>query len=304
MRRLLVAALVLLAILLAVNTIVTDNETKPASPDIGRVLDLPGGDLQVREDGAQKGTPVVLLHGFASSMHWWTPLVERLGRDFRLIRIDLLGHGGSEKPDKGYSIGHQAEQVLRVLTLLRVERAVIVGHSMGGMVTTALAERDPRRVEGMVLIDTPPDKDSGELPFTARLGFVPVIGEAVRRVVPDRIVRKGLESEFANGFEVPDQFVKDFRKMTYTSYDESHNAADDFVSERSIPARLAATGKPLIVIYGAEDELVDPKSIREYANGVPGVGTRTIPEAGHSPMVDQPGETARVIRAFVRSLAP
>lgn len=301
MRRLFGAALVLLAILLGVNTVVTDNETKAASADIGRILDLPGGDLQVREDGAREATPVVLLHGFSASMHWWTPLVERLGKDFRLIRFDLLGHGGSEKPGAGYSMEHQAEQVSRALSVLRVERAVIVGHSMGGTVATALVERDPQLVDGVVLIGTPPDPDSSDLPFVGKLGFVPVIGEAFRRVTPDSVVRSGYEDAFAKGFEVPDQFVEDFRRMTYTSYDKSHDGSDDFGSQRSLPDRLAAIGKPLFVIYGADDRLVDPESIRKYARNR-GVGTRTIPETGHSPMAEQPSETARLIRAFVRSL--
>jgi pimeloyl-ACP methyl ester carboxylesterase len=151
-----------------------------------------------------------------------------------------------------------------------------------------------------MLIDTPPNSDAGDLAFTAKLGFVPVIGEAVRRVVPDAMVRNGLESAFANGFEVPDQFVEDFRKMTYTSYDESHSGSDDFIRRRSLPDRLAAAGKPLFVLYGGKDELIKPASIREYAQRIPGAGTRTIPETGHSPMVEQPGETARVIRTFVQ----
>src|SRR5919108_349394 len=113
MRRRLLVAVAVLTVLLAVNTIVTDNQTKDAKADIGRVLDLPGGDVQVREDGQREGDPLVLLHGFAGSMHWFTPLVERLRSDFRLIRIDLLGHGGSEKPGGGYSMEHQAEQVDR-----------------------------------------------------------------------------------------------------------------------------------------------------------------------------------------------
>src|SRR5262245_56771661 len=158
MRRRLLVAFVGLAAVLAVNTVVTDNQTKSAKADIGRVLDLPGGDVQVREDGQREGTPLVLLHGFASSMHWFTPLAERLRSDYRLIRIDLLGHGGSEKPGGGYSMEHQAEQVARVLDLLRVKRAIVIGHSMGGIVATALAERYPARVKGLVLIDSPSEK--------------------------------------------------------------------------------------------------------------------------------------------------
>jgi pimeloyl-ACP methyl ester carboxylesterase len=299
MRRRLLVAVALLAGLLAVNTIVTDNQTKSAKADIGRVLDLPGGDLQVREDGQREGAPLVLLHGFAGSMHWFTPLVERLRSDFRLIRIDELGHGGSEKPDGGYSMEHQAEQVSRVLTLLRVKRAVFIGHSMGGEVATAFAERYPARVEGLVLIDSRSKKDAGELPFLARLGFVPVLGEALKRVTPDGMVRKGLDKAFAPGYDVPDQFVDDYNKMTYSSYDSSHNEADDFSGKRGVADRLAALKKPLLAIQGAKDQLVDPDTVQNFRR-VPGARIATVAIAGHSPMVEQPSETARLIRNFLK----
>jgi pimeloyl-ACP methyl ester carboxylesterase len=301
MRRLLLSAVVVLAVLLAVNTLVTDNQTKAAKADLGRVLDLPGGDLQVREDGVREGAPLVFLHGFAGSMHWWTPLVERLQGDFRLIRIDMLGHGGSEKPDGGYSMEHQAEQVARVLSALRVEKVVIVGHSMGGDVGTAFAERFRARVKGLVLVDSRSKKDAGELPFLARLGFVPVIGEAIRRVATDGLVADGLEKAFAPGFDVPDQFVQDFNRMTYNSYDSSHNEADDFSGERGLADRLAALKKPLLAIQGAKDQLVRPKTVENFRR-VPGAKIATVPNAGHSPMYEQPSETARLIRTFLRSL--
>jgi pimeloyl-ACP methyl ester carboxylesterase len=301
MRRLLLTAGVLLAGLLAVNTLVTDNETKAANADLGRVSDFPDGDVQVRDEGKREGTVFVLLHGFAASMHWYTPLVERLRSDFRLIRIDLLGHGGSEKPDGGYSMEHQAELVSRVLSRLRVQEAVIAGHSMGGSVATAFAEHNRERVKGLVLIGTPSNKDAGELPFLARLGFVPVLGEAIRRVVSDGMVESNLEKGFAPGFEVPDQFVQDFNRMTYTSYDSSHNASDDFGEKRSVAERLGAVKKPLLAIQGGKDEVVDPDSARDYRR-VPRARIVLVPSAGHSPMVEQPSETARLIRAFVQSL--
>ena len=121
-----------LAALLVANTIALNRQTKPAKADIGRILRLPGGDLQVREDGPADGTPVVLIHGWTASMHWWDEIVKRLRPKFHLVRVDLLGHGGSEKPRDGYSMEHQAEQIalaLKALALrtpwLRVTRPAV-----------------------------------------------------------------------------------------------------------------------------------------------------------------------------------
>jgi pimeloyl-ACP methyl ester carboxylesterase len=297
MLRLLLLALVVLAVLLAVNTVVTDNQTKPAKADIGRIVDLPGGRLQVREDGPGDGPVVVLLHGFAGSLHWWQPVATRLSERFRVIRFDLLGHGGSSKPKEGYSMPDQARLVDTALAQLGVRRAIVAGHSMGGTVATALAERDPELIQGLVLVDTPPNPEAGELPFLARLGFAPVLGEAIRRVVPDGIVRDSLEDAFAPGFDVPDQFVRDFRKMTYTSYDESHEQSDDFGEERPNDERLARVRRPLLVVFGAQDDIADPGSAPEYEI-VPGARVVVLAGAGHSPMFEKPSEVSRLIEAF------
>ena len=190
---------------------------------------------------------------------------------------------------------HQARQVALALSTLRIQHAVIAGHSMGGIVATALTELDPSLVDGLVLIGTPSSKDAGELPFLARLGFVPVIGQAIRRVVPDGVVRNNLEKAFAGGFDVPDQFVEDFNRMTYTSYDSSHSESGDYNDSPPISERLAKLGKPLLVIQGAEDDFVDPESARKYQDA----NIVFFPATGHTPMVEQPDQTARLISPFV-----
>jgi pimeloyl-ACP methyl ester carboxylesterase len=298
MRRLLLGLLILLAVALAVNTVVTDRDTEQARADTGRIVDLPGGDLHVREDGPRDAPAVVLLHGFACSLHWWDQITPALARDHRVVRFDLLGHGGSEKPKEGYGMESQARLVAAALDRLGVRRADVVGHSMGGSVATALAEQRPVLVESIVILDSPSKSGDAELPFTARLGFVPVLGQAINRVVPDGMVRDGLESAFAKGFDVPDRFVEDFRDMTYTSYDDSHRASDDYNEESGLAERLADQSVPLLVVFGSEDDLVDPKSAQGYRS-VPGARVVVLDGVGHSPHVERPAATARLIADFI-----
>jgi pimeloyl-ACP methyl ester carboxylesterase len=298
MRRGLLLVLVLVAALLAVNTVVTNRDTEAAKADVGRIIDLPGGDLQVREDGPSDAPAVVLLHGFACSLRWWDAVTPTLARDHHVIRFDLLGHGGSQKPKKGYGMESQARLVAAALDRLGVRRAAVVGHSMGGDVATALAEEQPALVQSLVILDSPSKSGDAELPFTARLGFVPVLGQAIRRVVPDSMIRTGLESAFADGFHVPDRFVDDFREMTYTSYDDSHRGANDYVEESGLAERLGDESKPLLVIFGSEDDLVDPKSAQGYRR-VPGARIVVLDGIGHSPHVERAAATARLIENFL-----
>ena len=290
--------MIVLAILLVANTILTNRQTAPASADIGRVLDLPGGDLQVREDGPADAPPLVLLHCFACSMRWWEPAIGDLARDHRVIRVDLLGHGRSEKPRDGYEMEHQADQVALALEELDVSEAIVAGHSMGGAVATALAERHPELVSGVSVIGTPPNEGFVDLPLTARLGFVPVLGQAIKRTVPDGMVRAGLESAFAEGTEVPDEFVEDFHRMTYSSYDGSSDASASFAEEEPLDRRLTEAGVPLLVIFGSEDGIVNPAAAEAY--DVPGARVETIEGAGHSPNYERPDETTGLILDFAR----
>jgi pimeloyl-ACP methyl ester carboxylesterase len=295
-----------LIVLLFVNVLIRDGETEQAAVTVpgGRILDLLGGEVQVVEGGPRDGDPIVLVHCFSCAIDWWDGVRPRLeGSGHRVVAIDLLGHGGSEKPADVYTPPHQAELVAEALERLHVRDAEVVGHSLGGSVSVALAEQSPKLVDRVVVIDMPPDNSYGDLGFIAGLAFVPVLGEALWTIKPDFSVRDGLKVAFAPGFEVPDAFVDDVKRMTYSSYDESPSGVDDFLDDESLDRRMDATGKPLMVLMGAEEQIVgDPeRALRQYADGAPGTETHLIAGAGHSPNVEKPAETARLILGFAKS---
>jgi pimeloyl-ACP methyl ester carboxylesterase len=295
-----VAVVAVLVVLVGVNALVVSAETKPAHADIGRLVALPGGDrLQVREDGPAAAPAIVLLHGFAGSLHWWENLVPLLDTRYRVLRFDLLGHGGSSKPAGGYSMEHQAQLVDEALHKLGVRRALLVGHSMGGLVATALATRDRALAAGVVLVDSPPTAASGKLPFTARLGFVPVLGQALRSVlITNGEVQNALQSAFAPGYPVAHQFVSDFWKMTYTSYTASDSADKAYLERRPLAPRLTALDLPVLGIYGTQDRIVSAAAMRADYATIPGAQLVAVAHAGHSPMVEKPYATAQALLPF------
>ncbi|HYJ21033.1 MAG TPA: alpha/beta fold hydrolase [Solirubrobacterales bacterium] len=296
---------VALIALLVVNALIVGGKTESAAatmPD-GRVLDLPGGEMQVVEGGPRDGDPIVLIHCFSCASDWWDGMRPALERRHRVVAVDLLGHGGSEKPGSGYTPQNQAKVVAQALTKLRIRDAEVVGHSLGGAVSVALAEQSPQLVDRVAIIDMPPDNSYGDLGFIAGLAFQPVLGEALWTIKPDFSVRDGLGVAFAPGFDVPDAFVEDVKRLTYTAYDESPTGTDDFLKEESLDRRMGATGKPLLAIMGAEEQIVnDPqRALDQYANGAPGAETALIAGAGHSPNVEKPTETTRLVLGFAKS---
>ncbi|MEX2107352.1 MAG: alpha/beta fold hydrolase [Solirubrobacterales bacterium] len=300
--KILIAVAAGLVILLGLNTITINRQTKPAevTVDGGKILKLNGGDLQVLDTGPRNGPPIVLIHCFSCAIDWWDKMIPLLERDHRVVAVDLLGHGGSEKPTSGYTPQNQADLIAEALGQLGVTDAEVVGHSLGGSVSVALAQQSPQLVNRVVIIDTGPTHENGDLGFIAKLGFAPVIGQFFARIRPDFAVKKGLEVAFAPGFEVPDAFVDDVNRMTFSSFDKSPSGSSDFTEEESLDQRMKDTGKPLLVIMGAEEQIIDDPAERlaEYRATVPGVQTKLIAGAGHSPNVEKPAETAALVLGF------
>ena len=290
--------------LLVINALLVDGETESASVTVpgGRILDLPDGEMQVRERGPRSGSPVVLIHCFSCAMDWWDGMLPMLERRHRVIAVDLLGHGGSEKPGSGYTPQNQAQVVAEALERLGVSDAEVVGHSLGGSVTVALSQEHPQLVDRAVILDMPPDNSYGDLGFIAGLAFQPVLGEALWRIKPDFSIRDGLGVAFAPDYDVPDAFVEDVRRLTYTAYDDSPGSNEDFLDEESLDQRIKASGKPLMVLMGAEEQIVnDPqRALAQYKRVVPGAQTHLIQGAGHSPNVEKPRETARLVLRFAQ----
>jgi pimeloyl-ACP methyl ester carboxylesterase len=299
-----------LIVLLLLNAIVVSNATKDAyvRNEGARLVDTSNGTLQVLDQGVESGSPIVLIHCYTCSINWWDDLAPLLERDHRVIRVDLLGHGGSDKPGAGYSIDDQASAVAEALAKLGVLNATVVGHSLGGSVATALAQQSPRLASRVVIIDQAPEDRTDNESLVQHLSYWPIVGQAMSRltqVAPESLVRDQYGKAFApgykisSGFQNPEQPVDDLRAMTYTAYKQTVDEEKDFVDAAPLDQRLASAQVPLLAIFGAEDQIYDAQeALSRYQQNVPGAQTHLIPGAGHSPNVEKPNQVAPLILAF------
>jgi pimeloyl-ACP methyl ester carboxylesterase len=289
-----------LVVLVLLNALILDRETKPAgvTEPGGKIVSVGGGELEVVEQGPRSGSPIVLIHCFTCAINYWNGMIPLLAREHRVVAVDLLGHGGSEKPGSGYSVADQANVIAEVLAKLGVREAEVVGHSLGGPVAIALAEQSPQLAGSLVAIDSIPDTSYGDVGFIGELLFTPILGEALWRIKPDFSIRDGLEVAFAPGFKVPDEFVEDVKRMTYSAYDDSHDAYDTYTGEEALPQRGSALGVPLLAIMGAEEQIANDPAAALAAYRAAGAQTKLVAGAGHSPNVEKPAETAALVLRF------
>lgn len=258
------------------------------------LLSLDHGDLYMGQDGP-RGAPVLLLiHGSATSSRSWDMLVPLLTTSHRVIRVDLPGHGRSAEPADGdYAVPEQGRRVGTALDRLGVGRAMVVGHSSGGYAATALAEQRPDLVTGLVLINTGPHMDAFIAPESAAIdpGQWPPTDDQIRQFA---------STGFRAGYPIPQELVDDLRGMSYRAVTAAMRASTAYLEQRPLPDRLAALGKPLQVIFGDQDRRWRSSSAADY-RVVPDARIESLPGAGHTPILEEPLETAALLLSFAET---
>ncbi|MET9066697.1 alpha/beta fold hydrolase [Streptosporangium sandarakinum] len=262
------------------------------------ILSLGDGDIHVRLDGPRDAPALLLIHGSASSTRSWDPMVPLLTGSHRVIRIDLLGHGGSAKPaDRSYATPDQARRVAEALDRLGVEHAVVVGHSSGGVVATALAEQRPDLVTALALINTGPGMDAFIAPAESAAispSQWPPTDEQIRLFASTAFSRPG--------YRIPRELMDEVRVMTHHTLTRTMQGTLEYLRQRALPDRLAPLGKPLLVIFGEDDRRWRSSSAADYLT-VPGAEVELLPGLGHSPILEDPPRAAAPLLAFTAAHA-
>ncbi|WP_028926484.1 alpha/beta fold hydrolase [Pseudonocardia acaciae] len=260
-------------------------------------LPLDDGEIHIRQDGPRDAPTLLLIHGTGASLRTWDPMVPLLTGSHRVIRIDLPGCGRSAKPvGASYAAPDQARRVSTTLDRLGVERAVVVGHSSGGVVATALTEQRPDLVTALALINTGPS-------MAAYIADEVTIEPERWPDLTDQQLREFLSSAVGEGYEIPEWLLDEARGIDFEVFAEISRALRAYLEERALPDRLAPLGTPLLVIFGADDRRWRSSSAAEY-RAVPGATIEMLPGVGHSPILEDPPRTAAPLLAFADQHTP
>lgn len=269
----------------------------------------PGLIVHYTDEGARERRTIILVHGFAASVHAWRPWVERLEKDYRLIALDLPGHGLTQAPaDYQASMDRNAALVGKLAEHAGAQRFVLAGNSMGGGVSLAFAMKHPERLEALVLVDAAGwPGETGEK-RGGPPGFVGLLNNGVGRFFLKLFdVRMfavdGLKSAYLDEALVTDAVI-----ARYADLAMAVGHRDILLTQRSqpdtpwTPADFANIHVPVLVMSGEQDNLIPVEDARAIAAAIPGAKLVTYPEGGHLPMEQLPDATVRDLRAFLDGL--
>jgi 4,5:9,10-diseco-3-hydroxy-5,9,17-trioxoandrosta-1(10),2-diene-4-oate hydrolase len=276
-----------------------------------RRVEVGGVDTRYWVEGA--GSPVVLIHGLSNSVEHWLLNIYSLAAEHTVYALDLMGHGRTDKPlSRSYDIPALASFVLDFMDALGIERADLVGHSLGGGIALTMAETFPERVHRLVLVDSLGLAD--DLGIVLRLVSVPGVGELVTRLALQGDFRKVLKRQrqsWPDSNVVPEEMIRLKYEATRwedirATYFMALRASIDFRGMRPaalqpIVAGLRSLQLPVLVVWGERDDLVPSHHARVVQDDVPGAHVVIFEDAGHDPMVMDPERFNLVTLEFLEA---
>ena len=233
------------------------------------------GAVELHYRVAGQGAVVALVHGLSGSTHWWHKTLPALAVHYRVYAVDLAGFGGS-RARQSFELGEAARQLITFLDFLDIEKAHLVGHSMGGFIVADLAAHYPARVDKLALVD------AAALPFeNGWLGRGFGLTQAV--------------------WKMPRYFWPVFLADAYRAGPRTlWQAATDLLAA-DIARDLGQVKAETLVVWGEEDRLVPLAQGVELARRLRHARLEIILGAAHSPMLERPAEFNRLLLDFLRA---
>lgn len=243
--------------------------------------------IRLAYDRRGNGTPMVLLHGFPLDHHLWDEVVPRLEDQFDLILPDLRGFGGSSTVDSFYSMEDYASDIAALLDHLNIERAAIVGHSMGGYIALAFARLYPERVSGLGLVSSqvladPPERKEGRYKSAAE-----VADKGIASVV------EAMTPKFTSDTRLQEYARNSMEKQPPAAYIGALKAMAERVDSTPL---LDSIDYPVVVVHGDADNLVPVGRAREVKAALPDAHLVEVSGAGHMPMMEDAEKTAQALK--------
>jgi pimeloyl-ACP methyl ester carboxylesterase len=249
--------------------------------------------MNIEWESVGEGTPVLLIQGLGYGRWGWEPVVPGLAARHRVVSFDNRGIGGSDKPEGPYTAAQMAGDALQVLDEAGIERAHVVGASLGGMIAQEVASSAPERVDRLVLCCTTPG-GPGAVPMpevTLRL-----FAEAPS-LEPEVALRRFVEN--ALGDDPPVELIEDLLARRIANPPDQAGWQSQAAAGMGFQGVDGAITAPTLVLAGTSDNVVDYRNAELLAAAIPDARVELLAGAGHLFFWERPDECVRIIDEFL-----
>ena len=253
------------------------------------------------------GSPVLLIHGFGGFLETWAFNIPPLSKRYRVYAIDLPGHGLSDKPKSGYTTAFAIEHAEDIMETLGIERAIMIGHSLGGAVSINIALNLPKRVSRLVLVDSA--GLSPRLPWLYRLSSLPVLGNILMSLAVGPALERSNKRLFYNAPVLPQDMLDILMTNAYRTRAKKtlleivrHNVGlRGPRPETVLLGRLPQLQLPTLFVHGAQDRIFPLEHVREAFSLAPNSRVKIFDQCGHCPHIEKVVEFNETVMSFLES---
>lgn len=259
-------------------------------------------DIEIFYEMQGEGAPLVLIMGWTASSESWDPrLLEELSRFYTVIVFDNRGTGRSDKPDVEYSIGMMTDDVAGLLEAVNIQKAHVLGFSMGGMIAQELALRNPEKVSSLILCGT----SCGGLDSVQMKQETQKAASTIMNPPPemrmDEVMMLFMRLIYTPRYiqENKEDIVKAWMSMKYPTPPYVYERQFQAVSKYDAYDRLPDIRVPTLVLTGEEDVMIPPENSRTLADRIPDAQLRTFKDAAHMFLEEVREQAVSVILNFL-----
>lgn len=278
-----------------------------------RYQDLPSGvRMHYRDQGVQSADAptLLLIHGFSASLHTWEAWVDALEDEYRLVSLDLPGHGLTRAP-AGYQASIEAYRdiIAEFVRARGLSRFALAGSSMGGNTSWEYALAHPDEVQALILVGASGWEDTrveaSEEPAIFQILRNPVLGPLMRDLDNRALIRQGLQASFYDPNLVDDAMVDRYSELARAPGHRDillqmtlgFRARNHATAERLAPlARM-----PVLILHGDTDRLVPTAHGRQFHDAIPGSVLHIYENTGHLPQEETSARSAQDVREFLHA---
>jgi pimeloyl-ACP methyl ester carboxylesterase len=276
---------------------------KKYANEFSKFMEIDGMQVHYRDEGA--GTPIVLIHGTASSLHTWDDWTKELKKNYRVIRMDLPAFGLTGPNLNGdYSIQNYTRFLDQFLSKVKVDNFYLAGNSLGGNIAWEYASEHPKKVKKLILLDSGGLPTNKSQPWIFRMARTPILNSLFLYITPKAIIKENMKQVYADDSKITDALITRYHEMALRTGNRQafiDRAKMDFdFDDKANLEKLKSIQTETLLLWGENDVWIPVDNGKRMDSLLPNSKLVILENSGHVPMEENPAESLAVLKEFLQ----
>ena len=263
-------------------------------------------DLQVHYRIEGEGTPIVLIHGTASSLHTWDAWTAELKKTNKVIRLDLPAFGlTGPNATADYSIKSYTNLLHKFLNKIKIDTFYLAGNSLGGNIAWNYTAEHPNKVKKLILVDASGLPTNKPQPAVFKLAKTPLLSDLFLYITPKFFIKKNMREVYADDTKITDELITRYHKMALRDGNRQafiDRARMDFkLGSKANLDKLKSIETPTLLIWGAKDNWIPLDNGKRMGRVMQNSKLVVLENSGHVPMEENPDESLTILKSFLNN---